>query len=408
MNDVLDLSQVEAGRMALAREWVDCRRDDARVRSDAVRVLFESKGLYLPDQRCRRCRSRCFCDRTRIRQVLLNLLSNAGRFTERGRGHLRAWQAEGEALLVSVTDTGPGIPPADQQRIFEPFQQVDSSIRRREGGQRAGAEHQQALRGDCTAAGCGWKASLARARRSTSALPSRTPARDRDHGPPAPAPEPIFDIRARVDRSPIGAPPSVPARYVLLDESGLLVKLLREFAPQAEVVQAQDVVDLVQTAHHSPATALAINTSHPQQTLAQIQDAGGIPQDTPLMTCWIPGQRQAAQELGVLRYLVKPISQEGLLSAVHDVKADLRSVLVVDDNPEAVQLFSRMLTSADEPLRILRATNGQQALALIRERSPDVVLLDLVMPNMDGFEVLRVKEQDPAIREIPVVVGFVA
>jgi CheY-like chemotaxis protein len=79
-------------------------------------------------------------------------------------------------------------------------------------------------------------------------------------------------------------------------------------------------------------------------------------------------------------------------------------VLLVDDQPEALQLFGRMLALAERGYRVLQATNGQRALALLRERQPDVVLLDLIMPGMDGFQVLRAKAQDPAIRDIPVIV----
>ena len=77
---------------------------------------------------------------------------------------------------------------------------------------------------------------------------------------------------------------------------------------------------------------------------------------------------------------------------------------LVDDRPEALQLFARMLSSAQHRYRILQATNGQRALSLLRERQPDVMLLDLIMPGMDGFPVLREKSRDPAIRQIPVIV----
>jgi CheY-like chemotaxis protein len=83
---------------------------------------------------------------------------------------------------------------------------------------------------------------------------------------------------------------------------------------------------------------------------------------------------------------------------------DVESVLLVDDKPEVLQLFARMLSSAERGYRVLRATSGRQALDLLRERRPDVMMLDLIMPSMDGFQVLQEKSQDPTIREIPVVV----
>jgi CheY-like chemotaxis protein len=82
----------------------------------------------------------------------------------------------------------------------------------------------------------------------------------------------------------------------------------------------------------------------------------------------------------------------------------VETVLLVDDEPEVLRLFARMLAAAPENYRIVQTTNGQRALNLLRERRPDVVLLDLVMPGMDGFQVLEAKAQDPEIQDVPVVV----
>ncbi len=131
INDVLDLSQVDAGRLALTRQWTSV----SEIISSAVlavQPLYLSKKLYLstdlPDDELK-----IFCDGTRIREVTLNLLSNAGRFTDQGGVVVRARREMGN-LLVSVTDTGPGIAPVDQQRIFEPFQQLDRALHHRTGG----------------------------------------------------------------------------------------------------------------------------------------------------------------------------------------------------------------------------------------------------------------------------------
>ncbi|HEY64302.1 MAG TPA: response regulator [Caldilineae bacterium] len=91
------------------------------------------------------------------------------------------------------------------------------------------------------------------------------------------------------------------------------------------------------------------------------------------------------------------------MSALEDLGEEVESVLIVDDEPEVVRLFSRMIASAERPYRVLRANDGQRALDLLRARRPDVMLLDLILPGIDGFQVLREKQRDPAIRDIPVI-----
>jgi CheY-like chemotaxis protein len=129
-----------------------------------------------------------------------------------------------------------------------------------------------------------------------------------------------------------------------------------------------------------------------------------LPYDTPAIACWVPGPDEAAKRLGVVRYLTKPVSRSDLLGTLEDLGAGTHSVLLVDDEAEVLQLFARMLDTAGRRYRILQATDGQRALRLLRERRPDVLLLDLIMPVMDGFQLLREKARDAAIRDIPTVV----
>ena len=131
IDDVLDLSQIEADQMTLTREHIRFE-EILEAATVAVRPLFKSKGLYLSCE-VDRDLPPVFCDPTRIREVLLNLLGNAGRYTERGGVLVRVWQELGE-LLTSVQDTGPGIAPTEIDKLFQPFQQLDGSIRQRFGG----------------------------------------------------------------------------------------------------------------------------------------------------------------------------------------------------------------------------------------------------------------------------------
>jgi CheY-like chemotaxis protein len=175
-----------------------------------------------------------------------------------------------------------------------------------------------------------------------------------------------------------------------------------------EIFSVREGEAAIRELSRSPAQALIVNAPQDGHVAVQLTEDFGplrqLPYDTPTMICWVPGEGAAAKRLGVVRYLVKPIRCETLLSALEELGEGVQSVLLVDDEREVLQLFARMLSTAGRGYRILRARSGPQALSLLRTERPDVVLLDLIMPGMDGFQVLQEKERDPAIRTIPVVV----
>ena len=129
-----------------------------------------------------------------------------------------------------------------------------------------------------------------------------------------------------------------------------------------------------------------------------------LPFGTPAITCWLPGRHEAANRLGVVEYLIKPLSQEKLLTTIKDLGRSIQTILIVDDEEDALHLFARHLESGEHKYRIIQVSNGQRALNMLRDRKPDIMLLDLVMPGMDGFRVLEEKRRDPLIRDIPVVI----
>jgi len=401
VDDVLDLSQVEAGRMALSKEWTSLQ-EIIEEAIPMVQPLFESKGLYLeaevhPDL------PPIFCDSTRIRQVVLNLLSNAGRFTERGGVQVKAWR-KGNKVMVSVSDTGPGIAPQDQEKIFEPFRQLDGSIRRRHGGSGLGlsiskrfVEMHEGKMWLESAVGIGttFYFSLPLDTPLPTALASAKDARRWF--------SPYLQYETRTRRSKAPAPQITP-RYVLLEKGEALQRLFNRYLQGAETIRVENMQEAIGELRRSPARALVVNASPFEETPNLLDRLSELPYGTPAVTCWVPGADEAARRLGVVRYLVKPVTRQALLSTLEDLGNGVKSVLVVDDEPDALQLFARMLSSASDNYRLLQATNGQRALALLRQRHPDVMLLDLIMPGMDGFQVLREKSQDRAIRDIPVVI----
>jgi signal transduction histidine kinase/CheY-like chemotaxis protein len=396
IDDVLDLSQIEAGQMALSKELVQLD-EIIQAAAEAVRPLFKHKRLDLEIQVDADIPP-LLCDRTRVREVILNLLSNAGRFTERGGAVVRAWREDSQ-VYVAVADTGSGIPKADLSRIFEPFQQQDGSIRRRYGGSGLGLTISKRfieLHG-----GRIWVESKPDSgttfffnlpltcQQSISSDFSRWL-------------DPTWEYKER-ERPNLAPKVELLPRFVLLDPSLGLQRLLTRYLDEAEVVP----VDSLQAALHeldkTPAQALLVNELSVSEALERLETVS-LPHEVPVIACAVPGITSAANVLGVSDYLVKPISREALLAALDKLDIKGNTLLLVDDEPEALRLFRRMLIDSERNYRVLRASDGRVALHILRQERPDGVLLDLIMPNMTGYEFLKAKHQDPALRDIPVIV----
>jgi CheY-like chemotaxis protein len=400
VDDVLDLSQVDSRRMAVSKEWV---RIDEVVSSaaDTVRLLFESKGLYLRTEIASELPP-VFCDITRVRQVLINLLSNAGRFTEEG-GVAVTVRREGPNVRFSVTDSGPGIPEDAQARIFEPFHQLDNSIRRKHGGSGLGLSISK--RFIELHDGRMWlESEVGQGTTFNFELPCTVTRPVELQGGDARRwfnPYQPYEPRTRPYKAPV---PKLLPRYVVIEEGNELQRLLKRYLTDAEVVSVPDMDAAVADLRKLPAQALLLNGFPSQEVSAMVRGLQGLPYGIPAVAFWMPVDTEVTQRLGVVDYLVKPIARERLLGALDAASDAVETVLLVDDSPEVLQLFGRMLVSGENRYRVLRATAGRQALHLMRTRKPDVVLLDLIMPDLDGFQVLQEKAADSRIRDIPVIV----
>jgi signal transduction histidine kinase/CheY-like chemotaxis protein len=398
VNDVLDLSRVEADRMTLSKDWTDISEiiGDAVV---TVQPLYDSKGLYLKID-IPQDLPPVFCDSTRIRQVIINLLSNAGRFTEQGGVEIQV-RSEEDQLLVSVIDTGPGLAQEEQQKLFKPFQQLDGTIQHRFGGSGLGLtiskrfvelHHGRMWLESEKGMGASVFFSLPIGAPPTVIL-ADAPIRWINPYEP-------YEPRTRRFKAPR---PKIRPRYVLLEEEDELRRIFGRYLDDVELVSVRDIETAIQEISQVPAQALVVNASPFEDESALMTRLSSLPYGTPAIACWAPCNNKVLKRLGIARYLVKPIDRETLLSALAEI-GDVKEVLLVDDNPELLQLFARMLSADDLHYAVLRASNGRRALSMLRQRQPDVMLLDLIMPDMDGYQVLREKREDPAIRDIPVVV----
>jgi CheY-like chemotaxis protein len=150
--------------------------------------------------------------------------------------------------------------------------------------------------------------------------------------------------------------------------------------------------------------AFLVNDVSVGDALRRLAERGGLPAGTPAIVCCVPGAQEASAALGVTERLVKPILRETLMDALSRVGVESGAVLIVDDEPDALQLFGRMLQASGRDYRVLVARDGQEALEVLRAQPVDAMLLDLVMPVMDGFHLLPILRADPLLRRIPVII----
>ena len=382
IDDVLDLAQIETGEMPVSREPADlCEivREAAEMVGDLIRARGLDMQLSLPE------RSIILdMDTVRVRQVLLNLLANSTRFTEKGWIRISADAQDGRAL-VAVQDTGSGIDPGKLFRAFEEFSMLDDE----HAGEGSGLGlaiskkivelHGGAMWLD-SQLGLGTTVSFTLPlREDTSSAPARLVAGGR--------------------RRPS---PDKPAVLVLHDDVRATAALARYIEGYAFVL--------------APTLAQAVEEADALLPVALVADASWAPRweeveaamqgtsTRPWVLCPLPGTGSLRDALGVQGFLPKPVRQPDLLSALESLPREPEKVLVVDDEAHMVRLFGRMLRVLKPHLQVLEAFGGREALEVVRAERPDLVLLDLFMPDGNGYDVITALRADPDLENVQVIV----
>jgi signal transduction histidine kinase/CheY-like chemotaxis protein len=395
VNDVLDLTRIETDRVVLHRERVDITEVvDSAV--EAVQPLLESKRLVLSTTVGEDV-PEVYCDRTRIEQVILNLVSNAARFTEEG-GITVEIVRQGHSVRVSVADTGLGIAPQNIDRIFEPFCQGMSDLWRDKGGSGLGLSISKQfieLHG-----GRMWvESELGIGTTFTFELPTSSSI--------TPIGRPGHQIREDWIWRERQSRPSFPdshynPRFVICDETDGLCESLARYSDEIEFVNARGLVQLSEALQESPAHAILLNGATREDVLSLTEAIEGKAPGTPIIGCSVPPRVERAVSFNALGHLIKPVTRVDLVRAIEAVGRPVKRVLLVDDDPDALALFSQMLTICDNTLEILSASSGREALERLRRDPPDLMLLDIVMPDIDGWQVLESMMQDDAASKVPV------
>ncbi|MCC6166482.1 MAG: hybrid sensor histidine kinase/response regulator [Caldilineaceae bacterium] len=377
VDDVLDLARIEVGRIALTREEVHL---DTLVH-ETVAIVHDyivAKGLDLRIHLSETVEP-VWVDRLRIRQVLLNLLVNAARHTTRGWIAIDITSADDE-ILISVADTGTGISAQDLPQVFQEFRTTEQPFSEWHSGTGLGlpiskkyVELHHGRMGVESVQGVGT--------RFWFTLPCMP-----------------FDMA----RLPLGHERYYPLvrlgaseRIVVVvhPEPGT-VALFRRHLDGYRVIGASLIEQGIALANEMHALAILTDQTLP---------AGRIPDHLLWVRFALPSSGMVARQLGAQHLLVKPVARRELLAAIDQLQVPTRRILIVDDDPEVVRLFHRMLHSQLRDCRCVEAYNGAEALKRMHEERPDLVLLDLVMPEVDGQTVLAAMANDPALADIPVI-----
>jgi signal transduction histidine kinase/DNA-binding response OmpR family regulator len=391
INAVLDLSKIEAGKMELYLESFDVPslvRDIA-----AVIQPLAAKNANRLDVRCPDEIGTMRADLTKVRQALFNLLSNACKFTERGTVSLTVAReaVDGQAWIVfGVSDTGIGMTPEQLARLFEAFTQADAATTRRYGGTGLGLALSRRLcrmmGGDVTV-----ESEAGRGSTFTIRLPAVVPETVTEPAAPA-APQ---------DRVPPGL-----GTVLVIDDEAAVRDLMQRFLTREgfRVVTAPSGEEGLRRARELRPDAITLDVMMPGMdgwAVLSALKADPSVADIPVVMLTIVDDKNLGYALGASDYLTKPIDRERLVTVLKHHRRDL-PVLVVDDDAEVRQLFRRMIEP--DGYTVVEAENGRVALERLREASPSVILLDLMMPEMDGFEFVAEFRRHEAWRAIPIIV----
>ncbi len=398
INDVLDLSKIEAGKMGLYLEDFDVA-DMVEEVCTTIRPLIEKNANTLEISVLENI-GEMHSDLTKVRQVLFNLLSNASKFTEHGVITLslaRECGENGDFLVFSVADSGIGMTEEQLGRLFQAFTQADVSTTRKYGGTGLGLTITQRF---CEMMG--------------GAIEVHS-----HHGQGS-----LFSVRLpavltekKVEISPVVAPLPAAACAVgsdgctvlVIDDDPLVCDMMQRFLTEDgfHVVTANSGDEGLALARKLKPCAITLDVIMPSMdgwaVLGALKNDPELA-DIPVIMLTIVDDKSMGYALGAADYLVKPLSKERLKSVLeryHPGNADKRVLLVEDDAPTR-DVTQRMLEK--EGWFVTLAENGRAGLAQVASNPPELILLDLMMPEMDGFQFVAEMEKHEQWRAIPILV----
>ncbi len=402
INDVLDLSKIEAGKIELHLEDFDVGAmvEDA---ATTARPLADKNNNRLV-VRCADDLGEMYADLTRMRQIVLNLLSNACKFTDAGEVTIevgRERRSDGDRLVFTVIDTGIGMTSEQIDKLFQEFTQADSSTTRKYGGTGLGLAICRRL---CQL--MGGEITVTSTPGEGSVFTARLPARVAEPGKRA-------DEASR--EPPAAATPTAEARQekanrvLVIDDDQTSRDLMRRHLARDgfDVITAKNGDEGVKLARELNPAVITLVVLMPERdgwsVLRELKSDPALA-SIPVVMLTILDEAKKGYALGASDFMTKPIERERLreVLAKYRSEEDGQRVLIIEDDEATRQLLHRALVG--EGWQVTEARNGREALERLEEAPPGLILLDLMMPEMDGFEFLAALRARPEFSGLPVVV----
>ncbi|MDQ6423111.1 response regulator [Paenibacillus sp. LHD-117] len=402
INSILDLSKIEAGKMELYYEPIELPSLIGDIVATAEPLMASNRNRLAVDYPDGRIHS----DATKLRQILLNIISNAAKFTEDGTVTLSVVYESEEGvpgITFRVRDTGIGMTPEQAADVFQAFKQADSSTTRKFGGTGLGLAISQNL---CTMLG------------GTIRLDSKAgvgsvftvwlPLVEASESEPNVA---VMPPRSR-DRA-AGADEGVSGvgTVLVIDDDPAMLGLMQRYLGNAEwnVTLAQSGQEGIRLAKLLRPAVISLDVLMPGMdgwnVLTMLKNDPELAH-IPVVMISMLEDKQLAYAMGASEFVTKPVHRDRLVSIIEkyvpDERRQAHSVLVIEDDALTSDMMTKLLRK--EGFRVMQAGNGNLALDCVRREAPSLILLDLMMPEMDGFEFVKVLREHEEWRTIPVVI----
>ena len=391
VNDLLDLAKVEAGKITIrpCRFQVQSLFSGLRgmlrpllAQNSSVNLVFE-EPVDIPE---------VYSDEAKISQILRNFISNALKFTERGEVRVSVERGHDETLIFSVCDTGIGIAPEDQDRIFEEWTQLEGKLQKAVKGTGLGLplsrKFARLLGGNVYV-----KSEVGIGSKFSAAIPINFIGMTEATYVP--------DVKREIDSE------KIPVLVVEDNQEALFIYEKYLKSTRYQVIPAKDLVEARKALRgFRPAAIILDVLLQGEHSWGLLQELKQNPSTSniPVFVITVVENREKALALGADAFHSKPVDRLWLTQKLDEVvsNSETRQLLIVDDDEVSRYLIRTLLGNSD--FRFIEAAGGQEGLRRARELKPEIIILDLSMPDLSGFEVLKRLKQDSHTANIPIVI----